>query len=63
MATDERGAGPTAQPRDVDVTLIDEMLRMSPEERLRQNDRMVALVASLQEAFAAGTIEWRNRKP
>jgi hypothetical protein len=37
---------------EVDVTLIDEMLRMSPTERLRQNDRMAALALVLQQAFA-----------
>jgi hypothetical protein len=35
----------------VDVTLIDEMLRLTPTERLRQNDRMAALAAKLREAF------------
>jgi hypothetical protein len=36
----------------VDGSLIDEMLRLSPVERLRQNDRMAALAAKLTEAFA-----------
>ncbi|HEY2900791.1 MAG TPA: hypothetical protein VGL59_09465 [Polyangia bacterium] len=35
----------------IDVTLIDEMLRLSPLERLRQNDRIAALAARLREAF------------
>lgn len=35
----------------VDVSLIDEMLRLTPAERLRQNDRAAALVAALQAAF------------
>jgi hypothetical protein len=42
----------------VDLTLIDEMLRLSPEQRLRQNDRMAALAVALQEAFAAGANGW-----
>jgi hypothetical protein len=42
----------------VDLTLIDEMLRLSPEQRLRQNDRMAALAVDLQEAFAAGANGW-----
>jgi hypothetical protein len=36
----------------VDASLIDEMLRLSPAERLRLNDRMAALATKLQEAFA-----------
>jgi hypothetical protein len=42
----------------VDVTLIDEMLRLTPSERLRQNDRMAALAAKLREAFRAKEREW-----
>jgi hypothetical protein len=37
----------------VDGTLIDEMLRLTPEERLRQNDRMVRTVEELRNGFAA----------
>jgi hypothetical protein len=36
----------------VDASLIDEMLKLSPGERLRLNDRMAALAAKLQEAFS-----------
>jgi hypothetical protein len=42
------------------VTLIDEMLRMTPAERLRQNDRMAGLASRLREAFENGT-SWPNR--
>jgi len=45
----------------VDIGLIDEMLRMSPSERLRQNDRMAALAARLREAFATREREWKAR--
>lgn len=45
----------------VDVGLIDEMLRMSPSERLRQNDRMASLAAKLRTAFAAREREWKTR--
>ena len=38
---------------DVDVTLIDAMLALSPEERLRQNDRMVRTIEGLRHGFAA----------
>ena len=37
---------------DVDVTLIDEMLRRSPLERIRDNDRFVQMVEALQDAVA-----------
>ena len=35
----------------VDVTLIDEMLRLKPRDRLLQNDRMIRTVEDLREAF------------
>ena len=38
----------------VDRTLIDEMLAMSVEERLRQNDRMLATVLQLRDAVSRG---------
>jgi len=37
----------------VDVTLIDEMLRMTVRQRLEQNDRMAALAVKLRAAFEA----------
>jgi hypothetical protein len=54
---------PDGAPSDlvVDVGLIDEMLRMSPSERLRQNDRMAALAVRLREAFVAGDGQWKTR--
>jgi hypothetical protein len=54
---------PDGAPSDsvADVGLIDEMLRMSPSERLRQNDRMAALAVRLREAFVAGEGEWKTR--
>lgn len=45
----------------VDVGLIDEMLRMLPSERLRQNDRMAALAVRLREAFVAREGDWKTR--
>ena len=36
-----------------DVTLIDAMLALSPEQRLRQNDRMVRAIEELRHGFAA----------
>jgi hypothetical protein len=45
----------------VDVTLIDEMLRLTPAERLAQNDRAAALATRLQAAFAAEAESWPTR--
>ena len=45
------GSGEPEAAPDVDVTLIDEMLRMTPEQRLRQNDRMAALALKLMRRF------------
>ncbi len=36
-----------------DVSLIEHLLELSPEERLRLNDRMVASIEELRRAFAA----------
>ncbi|HET6150017.1 MAG TPA: hypothetical protein VFH68_20925 [Polyangia bacterium] len=46
------GEGPRQDLNDdgVDGTLIDEMLAMSVEDRLRQNDRMLATVFQLRDA-------------
>jgi hypothetical protein len=44
---------PTHDERGVDITLIDELLRMEPGERLRLNDRAVNAVLELRNAFAA----------
>jgi hypothetical protein len=52
------GTRQSVEPPTVDATLIEEMLRLSPTERLRQNDRAAALAASLQEAFAKRTGPW-----
>jgi hypothetical protein len=37
----------------VDATLVSEMLRMTPEQRLRENDRALATALELRRAFAA----------
>jgi len=36
----------------IDLTLVDEMLAMSVEERLRQNDRMLRTVEQLRAALS-----------
>jgi hypothetical protein len=50
----------TADAGSVDVSLIDEMLRLTPAERLRQNDRTASLAARLRQAFAVGDVECPN---
>lgn len=60
---DPRPGEQGANAAGVDVTLIDEMLRMSVKERLEQNDRMAAQVVKLRAAFgvATGKDGWKNR--
>jgi hypothetical protein len=57
----EPGEESKAETAGVDLTLIEEMLRLSPAERLRQNDRMAALAAKLRAAFETGAKRWLNR--
>jgi hypothetical protein len=45
--------GAPARAAATDVTLIDAMLALSPEERLRQNDRMIRTIEELRNGFAA----------
>jgi hypothetical protein len=45
----------------VDSTLIDEMLRLSPAERLRQNDRMATVAVKLRAGFDARAARWPSR--
>lgn len=37
--------------REVDMTLIEEMRRLSPQERLELHDRMLATALELRHAF------------
>jgi hypothetical protein len=56
MAAPERRPEPTnPSPRSgvVDETLLDMLLTMSPEERLRLNDRMASTIQELRHGFAA----------
>ena len=48
----------------VDVTLIDEMLRMTVRQRLEQNDRMATLAVRLRAAVDArqGKEGWKSRE-
>jgi hypothetical protein len=44
----------------VDTSLIEEMLRLAPADRLRLNDRMAALATKLREAFSRREGRWPN---
>jgi len=46
-----------------DPTLVAEMLAMSPEQRLRHNDRSVTSIQELRHAFAAKRAHDSTGKP
>jgi hypothetical protein len=59
----ERGDGPDGKGSDapvVDVTLIDEMLRMTVRQRPEENDRMAALAVGLRAVFHAREAVWKS---
>ena len=37
---------------DVDVTLIDALLAMTPQQRIQQNDRVLRTIGALRDGFA-----------
>lgn len=41
----------------VDATLVDAMLALTPEERLRQNDRLLRTIQELEDGFAAAGLD------
>ena len=45
--------GPAPRTNVVDETLLDTLLALTPEERLRLNDRMVLTIQELRHGFAA----------
>ena len=53
MASGKRDVGQIEKAVVVDTSLVDAMLRLTPEERLRQNDRMLRTIKDLRDAFAA----------
>jgi hypothetical protein len=47
---------------DYDVTLGDELMKMSPLERIRENDRVLRLIAELRDGISCETaVIWRWR--
>jgi hypothetical protein len=53
MAPEGTTVPDAAEGEAVDASLVDAMLRLTPEERLRQNDRMLRTIKDLRDAFAA----------
>jgi len=51
MAKDAPPSGHDDLSSLVDVSLIDAMLALSPEERLRQNDRMIRTILQLRQGL------------
>lgn len=47
----DREADEALDAERIDVTLIDETLRMTPEQRLLLNDRMIRTVTELRDGF------------
>jgi hypothetical protein len=51
-------AAPASNPRShatvADQTLLDALAELTPEERLRWNDRMATTILELRNGFAAG---------
>ena len=50
MRPDEAGG---AEAGEVDETLLEETLRLSPRERLENNDQLLRTVEKLEQGFAA----------
>ena len=48
--------------RVVDETLLDLLASLTPEERLRWNDRAAATILELRNAFAAAELDHAARK-
>ena len=62
MASEERDTSHIESPVVVDTSLIDAMLRLTPDERLRQNDRMLRTIKDLRDAFAARRPDHASRE-
>jgi hypothetical protein len=53
MAFPASGSAPRPHPSVADETLLDALAALTPEERLRWNDRMATTVLELRNGFAA----------
>ena len=61
MKSGSARVGDASDSAPVDESLIDAAMAMSPEERLRQNDRMIRTVLLLKEGWAAMKAEQDGR--
>ena len=52
VAPSYQAPSPLATDRDIDVTLLEDSLRLTPWERLVENDRALGLVRTLERARA-----------
>jgi hypothetical protein len=57
MSSGREDGNEQTAPAGVDESLIDEMLALSPEERLRHNDRMLRTIELLRQGVAEKTGE------
>ncbi len=53
MAPQASADAPRSRPSVADETLLDALAALTPEERLRWNDRMATTVLELRHGFAA----------
>jgi hypothetical protein len=45
---------------DVDITLIDAMLAMTPQQRIQQNDRSLRMIEELRDGLAKSRVPARD---
>jgi hypothetical protein len=45
---------------DVDITLIDSLLELTPEQRIRQNDLVLRAIEELRDALARAAHDSRD---
>jgi hypothetical protein len=62
MANPVRPATDTSSPAVADATLLAELAAMTPEERLRWNDRTATTIQELRHGFAAAEPDHAARK-
>jgi len=66
MAAPDDHSEPSSESRRtgvVDETLLDMLLPLTPEERLRLNDRMALMIQELRDGFAAAEPDHAARPP
>ena len=61
MAPPASENAPRSSPSVADETLLDALAALTPEERLRWNDRMATTVLELRHGFAAAELDHAAR--